>query len=85
MRFNVSDRVILDNVSGIELGKYNPLWGSEYQSIGTITKTYEYGANELNWVKWDNGISNSYGDDLYGNSYLSLYKENMLPEELFEL
>jgi len=85
MSFNVNDRVILDNVSGIELGKYNPLWGSSFQSIGTVIRIDEYGVNELNWVKWDNGISNSYGNNLYGDSYLALYKKDMLPEELFEL
>jgi hypothetical protein len=90
MRFlDVGDRVILIDLNKIMIGKLNPLWGSEYQSIGTVIKIYPHADEDDidDWwnirVEWDNGSANSYND-----SHLTLYKPiptNILPEELFEL
>jgi len=87
MRFDISDRVILTNMEkhpisnlSLESDKHNPLWGSPFQSIGTISDI-----NPKFWykiqVRWDNGEVNRYNE-----FHLTLYKQpNQLPEELFQL
>ena len=92
MIFNVNDRVVLVNMEKVHnnehskslwrIDKHNPLWGSEYQSIGTVTEITEMNPYNIK-VKWDNGITNGYRE-----INLSPYPPkpiNMLPEELFEL
>lgn len=56
--FVVGDRVIfVDNFPGYGLGANNPLLGTEWECVGTVSQGSDY---EYVSVRWDNGCTNSY-------------------------
>lgn len=57
--FGIGDRVVfVNNPLGYNVGESNPLFGTKFFCVGTVSDVS--GNGETTYVEWDNGNSNDY-------------------------